>query len=52
MLLMVEKEIKDGICRALHRYAKANNKYMENDNKNNESLYLQYLDASNLKYCL
>ena len=28
MLLMVEKRIKGGICHAIHRYAKANNKYM------------------------
>ena len=25
MLLMVEKEIRDGICQAIHRHAKANN---------------------------
>ena len=29
MLLMVEKGIRGGICHAMHRYAKANNKYMK-----------------------
>ena len=29
MLLMVEKGIGSGICRAIHRYGKANNKYMK-----------------------
>ena len=29
MLLIVEKSIRGGICNAVHRYAKANNKYME-----------------------
>ena len=28
MLLMVEKGIRGGICHAIHRYKKANNKYM------------------------
>ena len=31
---------------AIHRYAKANNKYMKNYNKNIESSYLTYLNAS------
>ena len=30
LLLMVEKGIRGGICHAIHRYAKANNKYMKN----------------------
>ena len=28
MLLMIEKVIRGGICNAIHRYAKASNKYM------------------------
>ena len=48
MLLMIEKGIKGRICQATHRYAKANNKYMKNYDKNNESSYLNYLDANNL----
>ena len=47
MLLMVEKGIRGGICQAIHTYAKANNKYMKNYNKNIESSYLMYLDANN-----
>ena len=48
MLLMVEKGIKGGICHSIHRYAKANNEYMKDHNKNIESSYIQYLDANNL----
>ena len=48
MLLMVEEEIRGGICHSRHRYAKANNKYMNNYNENEESSYIQYLDANHL----
>ena len=48
MLLMVEDGIRGGICHSIHRYAKANNKYMKNYNNNEESSYIQYLDANNL----
>ena len=48
MLLMVEKGIRGGICQAIHRHAKANNKYMKNYNKDVISSYLRYLDADNL----
>ena len=48
MLLMVEKGIRGGICHAIYRYAKANNKYMNNYNRYKEESFLQYLDANNL----
>ena len=48
MLLMIEKGIRGGICHAIHRHAKANNKYMNNYDKTKESGYIQYLDANNL----
>ena len=44
---MTGKGIRRGICHAIHRYAKSNNKYMKNYNKNKESSYIQYLDANN-----
>ena len=48
MLLMIEEGIRGGKCHAVHRYAKANNKYMKNYDENKESSYIQYLDANNL----
>ena len=44
---MVKEGIRGGICHSIHRYAKANNKYMKNYNKTEESSYIQYLDANN-----
>ena len=53
MLLMVEKGIRGGISHAIHRYAAGNYKKMKNDNKDNESSYVMYLDANSLYgYCL
>ena len=49
MLLMVEKRIRGGICHAIHKYAKANNRYMKNYDKSIISSHLMYLDANNLK---
>ena len=37
MLLMVEKRISGEICRRIHQYVKANNKYMKYYDKNKES---------------
>ena len=48
MVLMVEEGITGRICHSIHRYAKANNKYMNNYGENEESAYIQYLDANNL----
>ena len=36
MLLMLEKGIIGIICHSIYRYAKANNKYMKNYDKNKE----------------
>ena len=48
MLLMSEKGIRGGISQAIHKHAKANNKYMKNYNKDISSSFLMYLDANNL----
>ena len=48
MLMMIEKGIRGGMCHAIYRHVKANNKYMKNYDKNTESLYLEYLDTNNL----
>ena len=41
MLLMVEKGIRGWICKSIYRYAKANNKYMKDYDKNKESSYFK-----------
>ena len=47
MLLMVQKGIRGGIFHAIHQYAKDNNKYMKDYDKNKESLCLKYRDVNN-----
>ena len=48
MLLMLEKGIRKGICHSIYRYAKANNKYMKDYDKNKESSHIQYWDVNDL----
>ena len=46
MLIMYEEGTRGGMCHTIYRYAKANNKYNKNHDKNKESSYLEYLDAN------
>ena len=48
ILLIFEKGIGGGMCHVIHRYAKANNKYLKYYDKNKESSYLMYLDTKSL----
>ena len=48
MLLMIQKGIRGRICQAIHRYAKANNKYIKDYDKNKESSCLKYWDVNNV----
>ena len=48
MLLLLEKDIRGGICHSIYRYEKANDKYMKDYNKIKESSYVQYWDVNNL----
>ena len=48
MLMMFEEGTRGGMCQATYRYAKANNKYMKNYDKNKEYSFLSYDDANNL----
>ena len=48
MLLILEKGIRGEMCHSIYRYAKANNKYMKDYDKNKESLYPQYWYVNNL----
>ena len=53
MLLMVEKRVRGGISHAIHRYAKASNKYMKEYYyyQNKESSYLKYRDVNKSGVC-
>ena len=48
MILIIEKRTRGGICQAVLRHVKTNDKYMKNNDKNIESSYIEYLDANNL----
>ena len=52
MLLIIEKGMREGMCNAMHRYAKTSNKYMKNYIKNKESSYIQYFGENNLYRCV
>ena len=45
---MVEKGIRGGIYQSIYRYAKANNKHIQDNDKNKESSYLQYWNVDKL----
>ena len=47
-LFTVEKGIRGEICQAIYRYAKPNNKYMNNYDKRKIISYIMYLDTNNL----
>ena len=44
---MVEKGIRGKICHSVYQYAKANNKYMKDYDKNKELPYVQYWNKNN-----
>ena len=48
MLLMIKAGTRGGVSSIMHRHSVANNKYMENYDKNKESKFITYLDANNL----
>ena len=47
MSLMVEKGLRGGICHSAYQYAKTNNKYMKDYDKNKESSYIQHWNVNN-----
>ena len=45
---MYEEGTRGGMCQATYRYAKGNNKSIKNYDGNNESSFLEYVDANHL----
>ena len=45
---MVEEDISGGICHSIYRYAKGNNKYMEDYDEYKEWSYSQFWNVNNL----
>ena len=48
VLLTIAKSIKGGICHSTYWYAKTNNEYMKDYDKNKELPHLQQCDVNNL----
>jgi len=48
MYLFVEEGLRGGVSMISHRYAEANNPYLDNYNPNLENNYIIYFDANNL----
>ena len=48
MLLTVEKGITGGICHAIYRYAKTNNKYVKDYDRNKKYSHLNFLWMGNV----
>ena len=51
MYLMIERDIRGGICMVVTRYAKANNIYLKDHNPHRKKSYFRYWDANNLYGC-
>ena len=46
--LLIEKELRGGISYNAKRYAKANNKYINDNNPKKPSTFISYLDMNNI----
>ena len=48
MILMVERDIRCGICHSIHWYTKANNKCLKGCDKRRDLSNLMYWDMNNI----